>query len=131
MSPALLFAARIIALATAVATLALMAKIASWSWQGAAFMIGLMTWAASPYALLAWVMRRPRDCPGAAITLFVTTLAVALFAVVVYADTVFFHPDAQGGLVFLFIPLWQWVGAAAGLIVASQLDVRARVNDRT
>lgn len=27
----------------------------------------------------------------------------------IMADTLFFHPDAQGGLVFLFIPLWQLV----------------------
>ncbi len=27
----------------------------------------------------------------------------------IMADTLFFHPDAQGGLVFLFIPLWQLI----------------------
>lgn len=27
----------------------------------------------------------------------------------IIVDTIFFHPDAQGGLVFLFIPLWQLV----------------------
>jgi Ni,Fe-hydrogenase I cytochrome b subunit len=57
--------------------------------------------------------------------------ATLLFAAGVYVDTVFFHPDARGGLVFLFIALWQRVGAAAGLIIAAQLEARARVNDPT
>lgn len=126
MNAGVLLAARMACLAGALATVALMAWAASWSWSGLAFMGALMTWCVSPYVLLGIVSRKPRESRSAAIMLLATALVVAAFAGVVYVDSIFFHPDAQGALVFLFIPVWQGVGAMIGIIVASQLELRAR-----
>ncbi|MGE0373477.1 MAG: hypothetical protein AB7Q01_16580, partial [Gammaproteobacteria bacterium] len=70
----------------------------------------VVSWALSPYAWFYfssyWQKRHPR--------LIRWRLALALMLGVgglcLYVDAVFIHLDAQGALVFLFIPLYQWVG---------------------
>jgi hypothetical protein len=120
-------AARAIAIASAVATLGFMAWVADWSMQPTilAFMIGLLAWCVSPYALIAFVARTPRASASSAIALLATALAVAGFAAVVYVDAFFIHLDAQGGLVFLFVPVVQWMGTAVGIVATHLLDRRA------
>ena len=40
---------------------------------------------------------------------------ITVFGIVLYVDAVFIHIDAQGALVFLFLPAYQWF--AAGILV--------------
>lgn len=110
--------------AAAVATLALMAWAASWSWSGLAFMVSLMAWCVSPYVPLGFASRKPRASRRSAIALLVTVVLVAAFAAIVYVDAFFIHLDAQGALVFLFVPVVQWVGALFGIVVAARLEPR-------
>ena len=110
--------------AAAIATLALMAWAASWSWSGLAFMLSLMAWCVSPYVPLGFASRKPRASRRSAVALLVTVVAVAAFAAMVYVDAFFIHLDAQGALVFLFVPVVQWVGALAGILLAARLEPR-------
>ena len=118
--------ARAIALGSAVATIGFMAWVADWSSNPSilAFMIGLLAWCVSPYASIAVVARKPRASASSAIALLATALVVAGFAAVVYVDAFFIHLDAQGGLVFLFVPIVQWMGAAIGIVATHLLDRR-------
>jgi hypothetical protein len=58
------------------------------------------------------------------VTLLVTTVLVAGAAAAAYVDAFFIHLDAQGALILVFMPVWQWVGAVIGIVVASLLPSR-------
>jgi hypothetical protein len=36
-------------------------------------------------------------------------LLIVIFGIAVLINTMFIHVDAQGGLVFLFLPIYQWL----------------------
>ena len=83
---------------------------------------GLLLWALSPYAGLAlgagvfkrWNVARRVFAAGAA--------CVGMGGLLVYADVAFVHPDAQGGLAFLTVPLAQ-LAATAGLAAIAAILV--------
>jgi hypothetical protein len=122
----LLLAVRIVAALAMAATLALMAWAASWSWSGLGFLLGLAVWCVLPYAPFLAAARKPRVSRTGCSVLLAMVVLVAAFAAFVYVDAFFVHLDAQGALVLLFVPAWQWAGTLAGLVVASQLEFRAR-----
>ena len=124
MTDRLVLAVRIVAGASAAATLALMLWAMTFSWSGLAFVLGLMAWCVSPYALLAFAAGAMRVSRRGAIALLVTTVLVAGAAAVAYVDAFFIHLDAQGALILVFMPVWQWVGAIVGVVVASLLPAR-------
>jgi hypothetical protein len=120
----LVLAVRLVAGVSALATLALMLWAMSFSWSRLAFIAGLMAWCVSPYALLAFAAGAMRVSRRGAIALLVTTVLVAGAAAVAYVDAFFIHLDAQGALILVFMPVWQWVGAIVGVVVASLLPAR-------
>jgi hypothetical protein len=120
----LVLAVRLVAAASAAATLALMLWAMTFSWSGLAFVVGLMAWCVSPYALLAFAAGAMRASRRGAITLLVTTILVAGAAAAAYVDAFFIHLDAQGALILVFMPVWQWVGTVVGVVVASLLPSR-------
>ena len=124
MTDRLVLAVRIVAGASAAATLALMLWAMTFSWSGLAFVLGLMAWCVSPYALLAFAAGAMRVSRRGAIALLVTTILVAGAAAAAYVDAFFIHLDAQGALILVFMPVWQWVGAVIGIVVASLLPSR-------
>ncbi len=124
MNDRLVLAVRIVAGASAAATLALMLWAMTFSWSGLAFVLGLMAWCVSPYALLAFAAGAMRVSRRGAIALLVTTVLVAGAAAAAYVDAFFIHLDAQGALILVFMPVWQWVGAVIGIVVASLLPSR-------
>ncbi len=124
MTDRLVLAVRIVAGASAAATLALMLWAMTFSWSGLAFVLGLMAWCVSPYALLAFAAGAMRVSKRGAIALLVTTVLVAGAAAAAYIDAFFIHLDAQGALILVFMPVWQWVGAVIGIVVASLLPSR-------
>ena len=126
MNAGLVLAIRIVAAASAVATLALMVWAMTFSWSGLAFVLGLMGWCVSPYVPLAFAAGGMRASRAGAIALLVTTLIVAGAAGIAYVDAFFIHLDAQGALILIFMPVWQWVGVLVGLVVSSLLASRAR-----
>lgn len=124
MNDRLVLAVRAIAAASAAATLALMLWAMTFSWSGLAFIAGLMAWCVSPYAVLAFAAGAMRASRRGLVTLLVTTILVAGAAAAAYVDTFFIHLDAQGALILLFMPVWQWVAVVIGLVVASLLPSR-------
>lgn len=126
MNAGLVLATRIVAAASALATLALMVWAMTFSWSGLAFVLGLMGWCVSPYIPLAFAAGGMRASRAGAIALLATTLVVAGAAGIAYVDAFFIHLDAQGALILVFMPVWQWVGVLVGLVVASLLASRAR-----
>jgi hypothetical protein len=78
------------------------------------------SWALSPVVVLAGVAYRSEGRPGRAIELmrFVAVCALVLFGASVYQVTFFGnHPDAQSGLLFIFVPLYQWLAVAIVLVL--------------
>ena len=70
--------------------------------------IGLIGWALTPYVLMFAMLK---FVSGKASTIIVILLIVLVGAFGNYAlvDTMFIHPDAQGGLIFIVAPLGQWI----------------------
>src|SRR5665213_2093884 len=69
------------------------------------------SWALSPVVVLAGVAYKSEGRTGRAIELvrFAAVCALVLFGAAVYQDGFFgSHPDAQSGLLFVFVPLYQW-----------------------
>jgi hypothetical protein len=84
---------------------------------------GFIAWAVSPYMLLALLVRSAHTRAARVGVLLVTLLAV-IFGVAIFVDAMYLHLDAQSALVFLFVPLWQWVGL---LVLAVPLLLLSRV----
>lgn len=68
-----------------------------------------VAWAISPYAYL--FRSAGRHSPNRMSNLFrvAVTLLICIGGIAVVFDTVFIHPDAQGGLVFILLPVYQWL----------------------
>jgi hypothetical protein len=108
---------RILLIAAAAACLGLLtyaADLSSTSRFFTALAFGL--WVVSPFVFLLHASRRRRDNRVWQYGLLIVSMLTAAFAAVVYYDAYFVSLDAQNALVFLFVPLWQWLGA--GLAVA-------------
>jgi predicted membrane-bound spermidine synthase len=69
-------------------------------------LIGLLGWVSCPLLFLA-----TRKVPVKYSVVFwrlIAALVVGLGSAVVIAHTVFFHSDPLGGLIFMFLPVYQW-----------------------
>ena len=79
------------------------------SLSGYLVLLLFMGWALAPYAALmvsnAWL---GGSRPGGRLV-FVAVLLTTGLGLWVIADAVFLHPDAQGALVFVVLPLYQWL----------------------
>lgn len=69
--------------------------------------LGFISWAVSPYAYLALATTLVSG-RASIVTVFALSLMAGSFGVWLLIDTLFMHPDAQSGLIFIFAPLWQW-----------------------
>jgi uncharacterized membrane protein YuzA (DUF378 family) len=69
--------------------------------------LGFIIWAVSPYCYLA-VMTKTVSQKPSTIAVLVFALLVGVFGVWALIDAMFIHLDAQGGLIYIFAPLWQW-----------------------
>jgi len=117
-------AARILAIAMAIGTAGLVIGMADLTVGASLFMLLVLGWCVSPYAAIALALHRPWKSKEAVLVAFATTVAIAGLAAYIYIVAFFVKPDPQGGLVLLFIPLWQWVGVVVGLGVAWLVERR-------
>jgi hypothetical protein len=117
-------ASRLIATAMAIATAGLVIRMADVTVGTSLFLLLVLGWCVSPYAAIVMALHRPWKSTEAMLVAFATTIAIAGFAAYVYIVAFFVKPDPQGGLVLLFIPLWQWVGVVVGLGVAWLMERR-------
>jgi len=82
-------------------------------------LVGFLLWAVSPYVALAGMFRIIKAGRRRSWVRLIGSLIVAGFGAFVIVDTTFVHIDAQGGLVFLFAPLYQWFGVGIIAIICS------------
>lgn len=83
----------------------------NYAYQGIADYLRLaafLLWAISPLAALAVGAGLFRRARMASRVFVAGAIVIALAGVFAYVDAALLHPDAQGGLVFLFAPLFQW-----------------------
>jgi len=94
---------------------------ADW-WSG---IFGFLAWACLPYGILLFLNIIQPGKIRKDIALLVTTAIVSGFGIILIIDAFFIHIDAQGGLVFLFIPMYQSIAAIAGGLIGLVFYVRS------
>ena len=85
-------------------------------------LFGMMLWAVSPYLAMFIVLRVITKKEILIKTFSVCTFAISLFAAFILFDTMFIHIDAQGGLIFLFLPIYQWLAFIVFLFICSLVN---------
>lgn len=102
---------------------------------GAAWLavVAFALWAVTPHVGLGAALVLFRRTPKRAVAGVSAALAVALVGLACIIDVVFVHPDPQGGIALIFVPLCQWIGVAALSVfgAASFLSARAGGADPT
>jgi hypothetical protein len=107
-----------ISIGTMVVTLALMAWTAQpWgdnyayqNFSGYLSLLGIMAWAAAPLVVLAALFRLPASNQALRISSVVLTSVICIASLYLIIDARLIRPDAQGGLIFIALPIYQWVG---------------------
>jgi hypothetical protein len=80
--------------------------------------IEIGAWAVFPYVILFLLLLISDKNRTQSVVAFVGSLLLVLLGVGALYDGFFIHLDAQNGLLFLFIPLWQLVGSLIlGIII--------------
>jgi hypothetical protein len=86
---------------------------------------GFSVWVAAPFVLMLIAVVLAHSTK-AQTGVLVTSLLLALAGLLLYWDAMFVHTDAQGGLVFLFIPLYQYIAVVITIGVVIYARMRAR-----
>ncbi|MEA3546726.1 MAG: hypothetical protein U9R66_03610 [Thermodesulfobacteriota bacterium] len=95
----------IVVIAAAIFTVVIGVKTTSYPISAGA--LGFIGWAVSPYFYLAGMAKFVAQ-RAAVIVVAVLAFLVGGFGVWAFIDAMFIHPDAQGGLVFVVVPMWEW-----------------------
>lgn len=105
-----------------VVTYVLMALSSGWK----TWVSPIMLWACAPYFVLgtaAFMLRRSypdnRSIPVAS---FVTSLLVLGFTLLVYVDGCLIHTSSTSALLFLFVPVWIFIGSPVVWTVTSWIS---------
>ena len=116
---------RQVALAAALITLTLMIYMARpWgdnyayqSLSGYAWLLGFAVWVILPYLMLLFLARKAFASQTNNYVVIIGALVISLGGVALYVDAAWLHPDPQGALVFIAVPLYQWIilGLIAGI----------------
>ncbi|VAW71814.1 hypothetical protein MNBD_GAMMA12-1489, partial [hydrothermal vent metagenome] len=69
--------------------------------------LGFIAWALSPYVYMV-ILVKVVTARRAFIAVMLAAIVVGGFGTLAFVDILFINPDAQGGLVFVVTPLWQW-----------------------
>lgn len=80
----------------------------------------ILVFAISPYIALALCAKLFAKSEGASRLFLICSLLIGIAGLAAYIDAAFIHVDAQGGLIFLFLPMVQ-LAAGFALVVACGL----------
>lgn len=111
----------VVAVVGAVFTAGLMLVVSEPGAMGASGLIVLgafMVFAISPYAALAFAARRLTDRMAGWVAL-IAGLVIAVPASLLYILGFFVQPDAQSGLLFLFVPVYQFLAGGAVVLISA------------
>jgi len=78
---------------------------------------GFTLWVVAPYAVLAAAGAIARTWPVVIVSLLVSLICIG-YAILVYLDAFFVHTHSTSALVFIFVPLYQLIVAAAVLLAS-------------
>ncbi len=125
-------ATRLIALAAALITLALMIYAAqpwgdNYAYQnlsGYLVLLGFAVWVTLPYLMIIFLARKASLSQANNFFVVIGALLISLGGVFLYVDAVWLHRDAQGGLVFIAVPFYQWI--TLGLLTGLHFLLRKR-----
>ncbi len=81
-------------------------------------------WAISPYIGIVGFSRTWSEDHKERITRLLGFILVIAFGIIVLIDGFFIHSDAQNALLFIFLPLYQWIGIAIVLAVGASLKTK-------
>ena len=123
-------AAYALVLAGALVTLGVMGIAMTLTLDGLGFLVAITLWAVSPFAGL-WVMARRRAPPRGWLAIALVASLVVAGSTWIYVEGFFVKPDAQSGLLFLFIPFWQWIVVASAIVVGAIVGSRGGWGNRT
>ena len=125
-----LTATRWLAILGAISTLVLMVTMAR-PWgnndafqdlSGYALLLLMAAWATLPYLVVFFMAKWAVPVKGKEIAVFIGALILFAGGLAVYVDAMWLHPDPQGGLAFIAVPLYQGIvlGVLAGLLLLVQ-----------
>ena len=125
---------RWLAAAGAMGTLALMVYAARpWGntdayqdFGGYARLFLLAVWAGLPYLGLVILVKRAAPVKAREIIVLIGALIITIGGLAAYVDAIWLHPDPQGGLAFVAVPLYQWL--MVGLLAVLQLLMKKSGN---
>ncbi len=69
--------------------------------------LGLIGLAVTPYIYLAMILTLVSQS-ASSIAVAVSAFSVGGFGMMLFAETLFIHPDAYGETIFMVAPVWQW-----------------------
>ncbi len=93
---------------------------------GSPMSYAFILWAVSPFAAIFAATRKPRGSTAASVVRLVATLVITAFGLSTLHHGFFVKPDPQSGLLFIFVPLYQWAAFVVAFLMAYLLDRRAR-----
>jgi hypothetical protein len=110
-------ATRLVALSAALITLILMIYMAQpWgansayqNLSGYAWLLGFAVWATLPYVVIIFLAGRALQSQAHKLLVVISAFLISLGGVALYIDAAFLHRDPQGALVFIAVPLYQWI----------------------
>jgi len=92
-------------------------------WRSA---LGFFAWAAAPFVAVAVMNVFLAGTLTGRVTLLLTALAIAVGGLCVLVQAFVIHPDAQSGIVLIFLPLCQWIVVGIGAVMSIAARARAR-----
>ncbi|MEE9523684.1 MAG: hypothetical protein V3V59_02920 [Thermodesulfovibrionales bacterium] len=112
-----------------VITLSLMVYAGQGWEQGIVWWLGFLAfgiWAISPYCFMTISHYLLINNNKQSIVFLVSSILIILFGMFIYYDGFFIHIDAQSALLFIFIPLYQWIGCGISLGLAKLISREKR-----
>jgi predicted permease len=82
------------------------------------FLLSFLAWACLPFLILAGFGRMNRESSPSLVVVLVTMLAITGASLYMLFRAFVTHPDAQSGLIFVFLPFYQIIASIIGGIIA-------------
>jgi hypothetical protein len=79
------------------------------SLSGYAWLLGFAVWATLPYLMIIFLARKAFSFRANNFIVIIGALIISLGGVALYIDAAWLHRDHQGALVFIAVPLYQWI----------------------
>ena len=83
-------------------------------------MIVFLLWGLIPYIILGYVLKNISELSKNSTLSLIAIMAISLAGLYAMVDIMFIHPDPQGGLALLMVPLFQFIAIGFMLLIPSK-----------